>query len=126
MLGALGAVILEHVAGTPFAEMLGLPKAPVLFGALIMLKKPLLIPGVFAYVLVIYALPLAIVGRLCALPGKLRGKPNASIFQGLFRSGSHGSVVCGFARLGGFERLSPVDVEIYPHCRDADAQSQCH
>lgn len=69
MLGALGAVILEHVAGTPFAEMLGLPKAPVLFGALIMLKKPLLIPGVFAYVLVIYALPLAFVGRLCALPG---------------------------------------------------------
>ena len=68
LLGALGAVILEHLAGDPFSELLGLPKIPVLFGALIMLKKPLLIPGVLAYVLVIYGMPLAFVGRLCAGP----------------------------------------------------------
>jgi len=66
LLGALGAVILEHIAGDPFSELLGLPKIPVLFGALIMLKKPLLIPGVLIYVLVIYGMPMVIVGRLCA------------------------------------------------------------
>ena len=68
LLGALGAVILEHFAGTPFAELLGLPKMPVLFGALIMLKMPLLIPSVLLYVLVIYGMPIALVGRLCAGP----------------------------------------------------------
>jgi branched-chain amino acid transport system permease protein len=68
LLGALGAVILEHMAGDAFSELLGLPKIPVLFGALIMLKKPLLIPSVLIYVLVIYGIPLAIVGRLCAGP----------------------------------------------------------
>ncbi len=68
LLGALGAVILEHIAGDAFSELLGLPKIPVLFGALIMLKKPLLIPSVLIYVLVIYGLPLAVVGRLCAGP----------------------------------------------------------
>lgn len=64
LLGALGAVILEHIAGDPFSELLGLPKIPVLFGALVMLKKPLLIPSVLIYVLVIYGMPLALVGRL--------------------------------------------------------------
>jgi branched-chain amino acid transport system permease protein len=68
LLGALGAVILEHVAGDPFSELLGLPKIPVLFGALVMLKKPLLIPSVFFYVLVIYGMPLALVSRWCAKP----------------------------------------------------------
>ena len=66
LLGAFGAVILEHFAGTPFAELLGLPKMPVLFGALIMLKMPLLIPSVLLYVLVIYGMPISLVGRLCA------------------------------------------------------------
>ena len=64
--GRPGAVILEHVAGDPFSELLGLPKIPVLFGALVMLKKPLLIPSVLIYVLVIYGMPLALVGRLCS------------------------------------------------------------
>ncbi len=66
LLGALGAVLLEHIAGDPFSELLGLPKIPVLFGALVMLKKPLLIPSVLIYVLVIYGMPLALVGRLCS------------------------------------------------------------
>jgi len=35
LLGALGAVVLEHIAGDPFSELLGLPKIPVLFGALV-------------------------------------------------------------------------------------------
>ena len=66
LLGALAAVMLEHIAGDPFSELLGLPKIPVLFGALVMLKKPLLIPSVLIYVLVIYGMPLALVGRLCS------------------------------------------------------------
>ncbi len=66
LLGAWGAVILEHMAGDPFSELLGLPKVPVLFGALIMLKKPFLIPSAMIYVLVIYGLPVVVVGRLCA------------------------------------------------------------
>ena len=68
LLGALGAVMLEHLAGDPLSELLGLPKIPVLFGALIMLKKPLLIPGAFVYGLVIYGLPLILLGRLLARP----------------------------------------------------------
>ncbi len=74
LLGALGAVILEHLLGDPFSELLGLPKIPVLFGALVMLKKPLLIPSVLIYVLVIYGIPLAAVGRLCAAPANRAAK----------------------------------------------------
>ena len=41
LIGALIAVGLEMAIGTPLARALGLPKAPVLFGFVIMLKKPL-------------------------------------------------------------------------------------
>ncbi len=68
LLGALGAVLLEHMAGDAFSDFLGLPKIPVLFGALIMLKDPTLIPGALVYVLSIYGLPLVLLGRLCAKP----------------------------------------------------------
>ena len=59
--GALIAVILEHLAGTPLALALGLPKIPALFGIDIMLKKPLLLPNAMLYSLSIYALPVAVV-----------------------------------------------------------------
>ena len=59
--GALIAVILEHLAGTPLALALGLPKIPALFGIDIMLKKPLLLPNAMLYSLLIYALPVAVV-----------------------------------------------------------------
>ena len=45
LLGTLIAVILERYLGDGLADVLGLPKIPVLFGFLIMLKKPLLIPS---------------------------------------------------------------------------------
>jgi len=48
------------------AEVLGLPKIPVLFGFVIMLKKPLLIPSALIFVLTIYALPIGMVARLSA------------------------------------------------------------
>jgi branched-chain amino acid transport system permease protein len=64
LFGILIAVLLEHFAGTLLADILGLPKIPVLFGCVIMLKKPLMIPGAMAYVLLIYILPISIIARL--------------------------------------------------------------
>ena len=66
LIGALVAALLEFYLGDPVSELLGLPKIPVLFGVVIMLKKPGLIPGAFAYVLLIYALPVAIISGLIA------------------------------------------------------------
>ena len=65
-LGALAAVVLEHYAGDPLTELLGLPKIPVLFGCLIMLKKPLLIPSAVGYVFIIYILPITLTARFSA------------------------------------------------------------
>ena len=64
LVGALIAVVIEHYVGLPFAQMLKLPKVPALFGSLVMLKTPALIPSVVVYVFVIYLLPLGIVARL--------------------------------------------------------------
>lgn len=66
--GALCAVVLEHLIGDPLSYVLGLPKIPVLFGCVIMLKTPLLIPSAFAYVMLIYALPVALVARMTVSP----------------------------------------------------------
>jgi branched-chain amino acid transport system permease protein len=66
LFGALIAVNLEHRIGMELALALGLPKIPALFGFLIMLKKPMLIPSAVLYVLSIYLLPIGIVARLIA------------------------------------------------------------
>ena len=63
LLGALVAVVLEHYLGDPLTDVLGLPKIPVLFGFLIMLKKPLLIPSALIYVFLIYVLPVTLTAR---------------------------------------------------------------
>jgi len=68
LLGILVAVILEHLLGYDLAYLLGLPKIPVLFGCVIMLKKPILIPSVLGYVLAIYLIPICLVARLSASP----------------------------------------------------------
>jgi branched-chain amino acid transport system permease protein len=62
--GILTAVTLERLAGAPLALALGLEKVPVLFGFVIMLKKPALIPSAVLYVLLLYAVPTAVVTRL--------------------------------------------------------------
>jgi branched-chain amino acid transport system permease protein len=75
LLGALIAVALEHYVGTPFARAMGLPKALSLFGFLIILKKPFLIPSAMAYVLLIYILPIGLVARSSAsIMNKFVGK----------------------------------------------------
>ena len=75
LLGALIAVVLEYYLGEPLADILMLPKIPVLFGFVIMLKKPLLIPSVIIFVLLIYALPISVVARLSSpLTNRLAAK----------------------------------------------------
>ena len=66
LFGALIAVVLERLLGDPLAGTLGLPKIPVLFGLVIMLKKPMLIPSAMLYVLLIFGLPAGVMARLSA------------------------------------------------------------
>jgi len=68
LFGILIAVILEQIVGTTLALALGLPKIPALFGFLIMLKKPMLVPSTMLYVLLIFLLPIGIVARLTLAP----------------------------------------------------------
>jgi branched-chain amino acid transport system permease protein len=72
---AFMATVLERFAGLWLALALGLPKIPALFGITIMLKKPLLIPGVIVYVFLIYILPISVIARLSAsLTNRLAAK----------------------------------------------------
>jgi branched-chain amino acid transport system permease protein len=66
LLGAIVAVFLEQFFGTQLAKGLGLPKIPVLFGFVIMLKTPLMIPSVFVYDLLIFFIPIIGVARITA------------------------------------------------------------
>ena len=68
LLGVLVAVLTEQWVGTYVAETFGLPKIPVLFGFLIMLKKPLLIPSSLLYVALVYAVPIFIVSWITVKP----------------------------------------------------------
>lgn len=62
--GVLGAVLLERYLGDPLTEVLGLPKIPALFGAVIILKKPQFIPGTAAFLFLIYVVPILVIPRL--------------------------------------------------------------
>jgi branched-chain amino acid transport system permease protein len=66
--GGLAAVVLERFFGTQLADLLGLPKVPVLFGFLTILGKPPLIPSTAVFITLIYVLPLLLVSRLLARP----------------------------------------------------------
>lgn len=61
LLGILVAVALEQLVGGGFARVVGLSKVPVLFGFVIVLGEPRLIPGTLIYLLLIYALPIGII-----------------------------------------------------------------
>jgi branched-chain amino acid transport system permease protein len=80
LLGALVAVALEYFIGTPFARSMGLRKAPMLFGFVIMLKKPMLFHSAAIFFVLIYLLPIIVVARVSAasmnrLAGKLLDYP---------------------------------------------------
>ena len=64
LLGALLAAVLEQLVGTPLARLLGMSKSPVLFGLIIILDKPVLIPSAIIYILLIYLVPIAVVARM--------------------------------------------------------------
>ena len=64
LLGMLIAVVLERFVGEQLAEALGLPRVPVLFGFVMMLKDPFMIPGIFMYILLIFIFPIGVVARL--------------------------------------------------------------
>jgi branched-chain amino acid transport system permease protein len=66
LLGAFVAVLMEYYLGDLISYYLYLPKIPVLFGTLIMLKELLLIPSVLAYNLLVYIIPIFLVARLFA------------------------------------------------------------
>ena len=78
LIGILIAVVLEHFLGDLVSDLVGLPKIPALFGVLIMLKKPLLIPGAVAYVLLVYGLPIAVIARLGA---ELTNRLSAALYR---------------------------------------------
>ena len=84
--GALVAVILEQLVGTPLALALGLPKIPAIFGITIVLKKPMLVPSTMLYVALIYLLPVCIVARLCLTPAN-------RVAEKLMRFSMQGSVL---------------------------------
>lgn len=66
LMGGCVAVLMEYYLGDAISYYLYLPKIPVLFGALFVLKEPLMIPSVVAYDLIIYVLPILLVSKLMA------------------------------------------------------------
>lgn len=66
LFAALVAVGLEQLVGLYLARMLGMSKIPALFGALVILDTPVLIPSVLIFLILIYILPIGIVARFTA------------------------------------------------------------
>ncbi|WP_299981227.1 branched-chain amino acid ABC transporter permease [Desulfobacula sp.] len=64
LLGVFTAVLIEYYWGYDYISYyLGLPKIPVLFGALIVLKDPMMIPGVIGYDLIVYVIPILLIAK---------------------------------------------------------------
>jgi branched-chain amino acid transport system permease protein len=66
LLGGLVAVLLEQLVGLPLARVLGMSKIPALFGTVVILDDPLLIPSALLFIILIYVLPIGIVARFSA------------------------------------------------------------
>lgn len=64
--GIIAAVLFERFLGDQISELLGLPKIPVLFGCMIMLKDFSLIPSALAFLVGVYFIPILLVGRALA------------------------------------------------------------
>jgi branched-chain amino acid transport system permease protein len=64
LLAAIVAVLLEMFVGQPLARLLGMSKIPALFGVVLVLKTPALIPSTLLYILLIYLLPIGITARI--------------------------------------------------------------
>ncbi len=68
LLAMLVAVLVEKWLGLGLAHTLGLPKIPMLFGLIVALKDPALIPGSLAFVSLIYIIPISVVTKLATPP----------------------------------------------------------
>lgn len=66
LFGIFVALAFENIVGTPLALALGMPKIPVLFGFVFMLKAPALIPSTLIYMLPIYIFPTTVIARISA------------------------------------------------------------
>ncbi|MBW2592789.1 MAG: branched-chain amino acid ABC transporter permease [Deltaproteobacteria bacterium] len=66
LFGVLAATIVEYLFGDPVSYILYMEKLPALFGTMIILKNPLMIPSVLVYDLVIYVIPAMAIARLTA------------------------------------------------------------
>jgi len=67
LLGIFTAVLIEYYWGYDYISYyLGLPKIPVLFGTLVMLKDPMMIPAVVGYDLIVYVIPVLLIAKLTA------------------------------------------------------------
>jgi branched-chain amino acid transport system permease protein len=66
LLAAFVAVVVEYYLGDAISYYLYLPKIPVLFGTLFMLKEPVMIPSALAYDLLVYVIPVLLMGKLLA------------------------------------------------------------
>ncbi len=97
LLGILAAVLVEYFLGDYISYYLGLPKIPVLFGFLTVLKKPLLIPGTMGYMILVYGLPILIIvkslqkpaNKLAAFLDKRRVTVAALVHLALFYGALH-------------------------------------
>ena len=97
LFGLLGAALAEYFLGDVISYYLGLPKIPVLFGFLTVLKKPLLIPGTIGYLILVYVLPVLIIVKSLQKPanrlaGFLDKRPvtiAALVHLGLFYGALH-------------------------------------
>ncbi|MGE5258245.1 MAG: branched-chain amino acid ABC transporter permease [Hyphomicrobiales bacterium] len=68
LVGALAAALAEMFLGLDLAQLVGLPRIPVLFGFENAMKRPELIPGIVLYILLIYLAPTLLAARLLQLP----------------------------------------------------------
>ena len=66
--GLFAAVLIEYFLGDLISYYLGLPKIPVLFGFLTVLKKPLLMPGTIGYLILVYGLPILLIAKSLRKP----------------------------------------------------------
>ncbi|MCK5543512.1 MAG: branched-chain amino acid ABC transporter permease, partial [Desulfobacterales bacterium] len=67
LLGILTAVLIEYFFGYDYISLvLRLDKIPALFGALIMLKDPTMIPSVLAYDIIVYIIPILLIAKSTA------------------------------------------------------------
>ena len=68
LLGIFGAVLVEYFLGDLISYYFGLPKIPVLFGFLTVLKKPLLMPGTIGYLALVYGVPILVIAKTLQKP----------------------------------------------------------